>query len=131
MQKPPKVYFHDVADAREDPGSRLENLVAAGLLKRLHYLEDREGHRCELHYVRDKEGREVDFATVIDGVLDELVEVKSGDDSLSPALAYYTRKLKPRRATQIVGSLWRPYDQEGIRVTDPVGYFSRDIPWHR
>ena len=129
VQKPPKVYFYDVADARDDPGARLENLVAAGLLKRLHYREDREGHRCELRYIRDKEGREVDFAVVIDGVLDELVEVKSADDALSPALAYYTRRLKPRRATQIVGHLTRPYDQDGIRVTDPIRFFSEDIPW--
>jgi hypothetical protein len=55
--KPPKVYFFDNGDAIGDPGARFENLVATSLLRRLHFLEDREGFRYEVRYVRDKEGR--------------------------------------------------------------------------
>ncbi|MDP2752203.1 MAG: ATP-binding protein [Rhodocyclaceae bacterium] len=122
--KPPKVYFFDNADVVDEKGARFENLVATSLLKRLHYLEDREGYRCELRYIRDKEGREVDFAVFVDGVLKELIEVKYNDESISPALRYYTERLKPVRATQLVALLDKPYDHLGIRVTNPLTYFS-------
>ncbi|HED13662.1 MAG TPA: hypothetical protein ENI62_08415 [Gammaproteobacteria bacterium] len=62
--KAPKVYFFDVGDVIGEEGARFENLVAAALLKRLHFIEDHDGYRCELRYIRDKEGREVDFATL-------------------------------------------------------------------
>ena len=54
--KPPKVYFFDNADVLAGKGERFENLVATSLLKRLHFLEDRDGYRYELRYLRDKEG---------------------------------------------------------------------------
>jgi len=127
--KPPKVYFFDNADTSDEQGPRFENLVATTLLKRLHYLEDFGGHRCELRYIRDKEGREVDFVILKDGVLEELVEVKYGDEALSPALRYYNERLHPRRATQIVATLERPYDRDGIRVTNPFRYFAENAPW--
>ncbi len=123
IRKPPKVYFFDIGDVLGDEGARFENLVAAGLLKRLHLLEDRDGHRAELRYIRDKEGREVDFAIFIDGVLEELIEVKWADDVLSRSLRYYAKRLKPRRATQIVAKLSQPFDRDGIRVIDPLTYF--------
>ncbi|MBU1244078.1 hypothetical protein KJ612_12815, partial [Myxococcota bacterium] len=47
----------------------------------------------------------------------------------SPSLKYYAQRLKPRRATQLVARLARPYDADGVRVTDPVRYFAEDIPW--
>jgi predicted AAA+ superfamily ATPase len=50
--KPPKVYFFDNGDVIGDEGARFENLVAAALLKRIHFLEDREGYRYELRYPR-------------------------------------------------------------------------------
>ncbi len=121
--KPPKVYFFDNGDCIGDHGMRLENLVATHLLKRLHYLEDYYGHSCSLHYIRDKDGREVDFVCVVDGVIEELIEVKATDDSLSTSLKYYNNLLKPKRAVQIVGRLHKPYDCDGIRVTDPINYF--------
>lgn len=126
--KPPKVFFYDNADTLSDSGARLENLVATGLLKRLHFLEDYEGSRCQLHYIRDKEKREVDFATVIDGQLHELIEVKSSDTTLSSALEYYAAKLKPKRAIQIVGDLKRPFEKNGIQVMSPIHYF-KNPPW--
>ena len=131
IQKPPKVYFFDNADVPDEgakgKGARFENLVATHLLKRLHYLEDREGYRCELAFIRDKEGREVDFVILIDGKLHELIEVKYSDDSISPALRYYKERLNPPRATQIVALLDRPYDKDGIHVTDVVSYFGHGL----
>lgn len=126
--KPPKVYFFDNGDVLGDAGARFENLVATSLLKRLHFREDRDGFRYELRYIRDKEGREVDFAIIREGVLEELVEVKYSDDVPSRHLAYYARRLKPEKTTQIVAKLKRPYDKNGIRVVDPLCYFA-EPPW--
>src|SRR4030043_980295 len=94
--KPPKVYFFDNGDVLGDEGARFENLVAASLIKRLHFLEDRDGYRYELRYIRDKEGREVDFAIIKDGKLEELIEAKYGDESVSKSLLYYAERLKPK-----------------------------------
>ncbi len=125
--KPPKVFFFDNADVLSGEGERFENLVATSLLKRLHFLEDREGFRYELRYIRDKESREVDFAITKDGKLQEIIEVKYSDENISRHLLYYAEKLKPGRVTQIVANLKRPYDRGGIRVTDPISYFQKDI----
>ena len=85
--KPPKVYFFDNADVTGDEGACFENLVATGLLKRAHFIEDYEGYRCELRFLRDKEGREVDFAVVKEGVVEELIEAKYADEDISRSLA--------------------------------------------
>lgn len=126
--KPPKVYFFDNGDCLGDEGQRLENLVATHLLKRLHFIEDYHGYSCSLRYIRDKDGREVDFITVIDGKVVDLIEVKLTDGNISTSLKYYQKLLKPARAVQIVGDLNRPFDQEGIRVTNPIHFFT-DPPW--
>ncbi len=122
--KPPKVYFFDNGDIIGDEGARFENLVATSLLKRLHFLEDRDGYRYELRYIRDKEGREVDFAIIKEGRLEELVEAKYSDENISKPLLYYAERLKPRKATQIVAKIKRSYDKDRVRVTDPISYFS-------
>lgn len=122
--KPPKVYFFDNADVIGNEGAVFENLVATHLLKRLHFIEDHEGFRCELRYIRDKEGREVDFVILKDGELQELIEVKYADDALSKSLQYYTARLHPPRATQIVADLKRPYTKGDISVVDPLTYFN-------
>lgn len=128
IQKPPKVYFYDNADCVQDEAVRLENLVATHLLKRMHFIEDYHGYRCQLHYIRDKDGREVDFATVVDGKLIDLIEVKLTSTEISKNLKYYAQKLKPKRSIQIVGKLERSFDSAGVRVTSPVDFFI-DPPW--
>lgn len=121
--KPPKVYFFDNADVKDDLGSRFENLIATALLKRIHFLEDSKGFRYELRYIRDKEGREVDFVIIKEGVIEELIEVKFSDESLSKHLYYYTKKLKPKKATQIVAQIKRSYSKDNIDVVSPLEYF--------
>ncbi len=127
--KPPKVYFYDNADTLTDQSARLENLVATTLLKRLHYLEDALGYRCQLHYIKDKDGREVDFVTVRDGVVEDLIEVKWQDGDISSSLKYYTKLLKPKRAVQLVGNIARPFQKDGILVADPLYYFTEFYNW--
>jgi hypothetical protein len=128
IQKPPKVYFYDNGDVLDNAGGRLENLVATTLLKRLHFIEDYYGHRTALHYIRDKDGREVDFVTVINGVVTDLIEVKISDTCISPHLKYYAEKLKPLRAVQLVAELKRSFTTGNITVTSPLEFF-RDPPW--
>ncbi len=128
IQKPPKVYFYDNADAVDNKGARLENLVATHLLKRLHFLEDYQGSRCGLYYIRDKDGREVDFVTTVDGKIIDLIEVKVADGEVSSSLHYYAERLKPVRAVQIVGQVHRPFHSKGILVTNPIDFFT-DPPW--
>jgi len=125
--KPPKVYFFDNGDTLGDEGARFENLVATSLLKRLHFLEDRDGYRYELRYIRDKEGREVDFAVTKEGRLIELIEAKYSDDSISKHLLYYAKRLKPDKVTQIVAKIIRPYNKGQIKVVDPITYFRKQI----
>lgn len=124
IQKPPKVYFYDHGDVIGDEGARFENVVAGALLKRLHFMEDSGGHRCELRYVRDKEGREVDFVVIKDRVVEELVEVKLSDGAISKSLVYFKERLKPKATTQIVANLDRPYQKDGIAVVDAASYLS-------
>lgn len=121
--KPPKVYFFDNGDVIGDEGARFENLIATSLLKRLHFLEDRDGYRYELRYIRDKEGREVDFLIVKEGKIEELIEVKFSEDNISNSLRYYAERLNPPKATQIVANLRRPFDKGKIKITDPISYF--------
>jgi predicted AAA+ superfamily ATPase len=129
--KPPKVFFYDngdVIEASGGSGAVLENLVATTLLKRLDFIEDYHGHRCSLHYIRDKDGREVDFVTMIDGVVHDLIEVKNSDTQISSSLKYYAKKLQPKRAVQLVGDLKHPFDKDGVLVTNPIDFF-KDPPW--
>lgn len=125
--KPPKVYFFNNADVIGDDGARLENLVATHLLKRLHYIEGRDGYHCELRYISDKEGREVDFIILKEGNIEELIEVKVSEDNITRPLRYYVNRLRPQKATQIVAKLKKPYRRDGITVIDPISYFSDDF----
>lgn len=128
--KPPKVYFYDNADVIEKNNSdlRLENLVAAHLLKRLNFIEDYYGYRCSLNYIRDKDGREVDFAVTINNELTDLIEVKATDTAISSALKYYKNKLQPKNTTQIVGDLKNSYHSDRILITNPIEFFVNP-PW--
>ena len=126
--KPPKVYFYDNADVIENDGARLENLVATTLLKRLHFREDYFGDRCSLHYIRDKDNREVDFVTVINNKVVDLIEVKVSDADISTNLKYYSQKLKPVNTVQIVSNLKKSFNKDNILVTTPWEYFI-DPPW--
>ncbi len=118
IQKPPKVYFFDNADviSDKDYGSRFENMVATHFLKKIHYLEDSQGMCLDLKYIRDKESREVNFVILKNNKVFALIEVKYADDKLSKSLQYYSEKLKPKHALQIVAQLKQEYKQGNCRV---------------
>lgn len=121
--KPPKVFFYDNGDVIGNEGAVFENLVASHLLKKIHFLEDRDGFRYELRYIRDKEGREVDFVILKEGMIEELIEVKFSEDKISKHLKYYAQKLNPPKATRIVAKLKHPYSSGKINVVEPATYF--------
>ena len=125
--KQPKFYFFDNADAEVDDGDRFENLVACHFLKRLHFLQDSEGERCELRYIRDKEKREVDFVIIRDHKVEELIEVKFSDCSVSTSLLHYAQVFKPRRAIRIVANLDRSFARCGVEVMSVLDYFAIKI----
>lgn len=117
ISKPTKIYFYDNADVIGDNGPKFENLVATHLLKRLQFLEDRDGYRYELAYIRDKEKREVDFVLLKERKVEQCIEVKWNDETPSSALKYFTIKLKPKkRSLQLVGTLKRGFQSGDIDV---------------
>lgn len=104
LRKEPKWFLRDwsgVADA----GCRAETFAACHLLKAVDLWTDLGFGSFELRYLRDKQKREVDFLVVRDRKPWFLVEVKSDDQSLSPALAYFQRQIKAPHAFQMVMDL--------------------------
>lgn len=105
LLKEPKIYFYDTGRVSEAGGAKLENVVACALLKRANFLTDTQGSKCELYYLRDREKREVDFLTTKDNKLEFMVEVKNSDDQFSPSLRYFSERLMPTAAIQLVHKL--------------------------
>ena len=100
--KEPKVYLWDWINV-DDEGRRVENLVAAHLLKAVHYWTDYGLGQYGLWFVRDKEKREVDFLISKDKEPWFLVEVKlSSKGGISRNLAYFQNKIKVKHALQVV-----------------------------
>jgi predicted AAA+ superfamily ATPase len=113
----PKVYFFDTGLVRGDEGLKLENAVAAMLLKHVHFLQDARGQSAGLHYIRTKDGAEVDFALSSDNDLTHLIECKLGDDSPHRALAGFAGRFPQAEAIQLVRDLRQEEFRAGIRIT--------------
>lgn len=130
VQKPPKIFFFDNGDVIGDEGARFENLVATHLLKRIQFLEDRDGYRYELRHLRDKEGREVDLVVVKDRRVEMLVEVKLSETRPTAGLLHFAERLKPERVVQVVANLDRSRSVGGVEILSPRELFA-DPPWTR
>ena len=92
LLKEPKIYFFDTALVEGDEGAKLENLVAVCLLKHVYAKYDYQAEDYQLHYLRTKEGQEVDFALVKNDEVEQMIEVKASDHSLSKALVTFHKK---------------------------------------
>ena len=92
VKKEKKLYFWDWSQVPEG-GFRLENMVASHLLKYCHWLEDTQGYRMELRYLRDTDKREVDFVVLKDKKPEFAVECKTGQETISPSLAYFAARV--------------------------------------
>lgn len=115
LRKEPKMYLWDWSQV-EDPGARLENIVASHLLKMAHFLHDAQGYNVELYFLRDIEGREVDFLVAVDKKPWLAIEVKSGQADISKHLVYFVDKLKIPFAYQLVNKTGIDYWKKKIRV---------------
>ncbi|MFZ5469018.1 MAG: DUF4143 domain-containing protein [Myxococcota bacterium] len=108
-----------------DPALRFENLVAAHLLKWVHYLEDTEGRDMELRYFRDVDGREVDFVVTERGRPTHLIECKWSDTELSKSLRYLAERFPDAEAWQVSAVGKKDYvTPAGIRVAPAMTLLS-------
>lgn len=101
LRKEPKWFLRDWA-AIDDPGSKAETFVACHLLKAVECWSDLGLGDFQLGYVRNAFKQEVDFIVIRDGKPWFLVEVKSGDDKLSPSLSYFQKQTQSPFAFQVV-----------------------------
>ena len=100
LRKEPKWYLRDWASIG-DAGQRAETFVACHLLKAVEGWNDMGLGAFQLGYLRDKEKREVDFLVARDGKPWFLVEVKHGDELMSPYLKRYQERIGAPFAFQV------------------------------
>lgn len=125
VSKPLKIYFYDNADVIGGNGPKFENLVATHLLKRLQFLEDRDGFRYELAYIRDKEKHEVDFVVLKERKVEQLIEVKWNDETCSSGIKYFNAKLKPSlQSIQLVRTLKRSFHSHEIAIEPALDWLA-------
>lgn len=121
IKKDRKLYLWDYS-ALSDRGARIENLIAAHLLKFCHFLEDTEGYRIELRFLRDKEKREVDFLVLVDRKPWFAVEVKSGNEGVSSHLRYFGDRLRIPYLYQVVWELEESHTKSDVFVMSPMDF---------
>lgn len=117
IKKECKYYFYDNGLIRGDDSMKIENIVACSLLKELHRLEDVEGYNTNLHYLRAKGGKEIDFFVNIENSRPWLIEVKLGEERVSPNFKTFQSHFKRPYLLQVVHNLNREYTtQDGYEV---------------
>jgi len=102
--KEPKWFLRDWSGLTDD-GARAETLVACHLLKAVEGWTDLGFGDYRLCYVRYKQKREVDFLVVRNRKPWFLVEVKTRDVNLSPALTHFQAQTQAACAFQVVMDL--------------------------
>jgi predicted AAA+ superfamily ATPase len=120
----PKVYFFDTGLVKGDQGARLENAVAAMLLKHVHFLQDSAGKDTGLHYIRTKDGVEVDFAISEAGALKQMVECKLGDNKPHRGLTRFAEQFPDAEAVQVVAGLRQEEFRNRVRITDAASWLA-------
>jgi predicted AAA+ superfamily ATPase len=115
LKKEPKLYLWDWSEV---PGeaARFENLVASHLLKMVHWLRDRQGHKAALYFLRDTAQREVDFLVTVDEKPWFAIEVKLQDETAASNLRYFRDRLRIPFCYQVLKKDGVDKIAEGIRV---------------
>lgn len=122
VKKEQKHYHLDWSVVPND-SARFENLVAAHLLKWLHFEQDRAGRDLELRFFRDSDGREVDFVVTEDRRPVQFVECKWNDAEVSKGLRYLKNRFPSAQAWQIsaIGSK-DDVNSEGVRRCPAIAF---------
>jgi predicted AAA+ superfamily ATPase len=116
VKKEQKHYHFDWTLVTREP-ARFENLVAAHLLKWVHYQQDVAGRDLELRYFRDTDGREVDFVVVEGRAPILCVESKWSDTDIDKGLRYLKARFPACDAWQLSATGRKDYvSPDGIRV---------------
>ena len=125
VKKEQKHYHLDWSVVPAEP-ARFENLVAAHLLKWVHFEQDGAGRELELRYFRDTDGREVDFV-VVEGTRPVLlVECKWADTEVDKSLRYLKARFPETEAWQVSATGAKDYvTPEGIRVAPALKLLER------
>jgi len=124
VKKERKLYLWDWSMTPEG-GARFENLVASQLLKYCHFAEDTEGHSMELRFLRDTDKREVDFVVVKNRKPLFAVECKTGERSVSSAIAYFAERTSIPRFFQV--HLGERHFETGAATVLPFRTFCREL----
>ncbi len=101
VKKEKKYYFWDWGIVT-DKGPRFENFIAVQLERAVAAWNEWGRGTYKLHYLRTKDGQEVDFVIADRQKIYLLVEVKTGEESLSPTLAYFQERTKAPLAIQVI-----------------------------
>lgn len=111
--KEPKIYLWDWSNVKEK-GARIENMVAAHLLKAVNFWVDNGLGEFDLFFLRDKEKREVDFLITKEQKPWLLIEVKTrSKEALSPNLKFFQDQIQAEYAFQLAFDL--EYDEFDFR----------------
>lgn len=121
LLKSPKIYFFDTGLVNADNGAKLENLTAVSLLKHAYSKQDYLGQNYELFYLRTKENKEVDFALAHNNKIETLIEVKTKNKTINPALSYFHKKYN-LPAIQLVYHLEKERLVDGIKLLNLTNF---------
>jgi hypothetical protein len=116
LMREPKVYFFDTGYLKADEGIRLENTVAACLLKHVQYLHDVKGRDAELHYLKTKDGKEIDFIISGEGNPAALIEVKTSDSDPPRGLCHFANRFPEAMAVHLVHHLRQEETREKVHI---------------
>lgn len=116
LRREEKVYLFDPS-AIENEGAKFENLVALHLRKLCDAWTDWGYGDFNLFYVRDREKREVDFLITDRHKVYALIECKLRADGIDSSLRYFSERLKPKYAVQVMRE---PEKGKSISVFDEI-----------
>jgi len=121
--KKERKHYHADWTVVSEQAARFENLVAAHLLKWVHFLQDTEGRDLDLLYFRDVDGREVDFVVTEGRRPIRLIECKWADAEVTRGLNYMKARFPDCEALQIHATGSKDYETErGIRVQPALDF---------
>ena len=123
--KKERKHYHADWTVVPDESIRFENLVAAHLLKWVHFQQDAKGRELELQYFRDVDGREVDFVVAERRKPVLFLECKWKDADVTKGLNYLKTRFPDCEAIQIHAKGTKDYEtSRGVKVTPAVDFLS-------